>query len=237
MVERNAGVAPDNRIAFRIGIHLGDIVEESDGDLMGDGVNIAARLEGLCEPGGVCLSGEAHGQVRDRLKEKFVDLGERQLKNIARPVRAYALPAAAIAGPNDQGPRATRVSALRGGGSARLSALAAALAVAIAAGASAGAPDSRRDCAALLPRRQARDRAAAFDRRPAVREPERRQGARIFRRRDHRRSDHRSLASARQLRHRPQHRLHLQRQAGRREADRARTWREVSARRQRASPR
>ena len=103
MVERNAGVAPDNRIAFRIGIHLGDIVEESDGDLMGDGVNIAARLEGLCEPGGVCLSEDAHRQVRDRLKENFVDLGERQLKNIARPVRAYALPAAAIAGSKDQG--------------------------------------------------------------------------------------------------------------------------------------
>jgi len=111
MVERNAGVAPDNRIAFRIGIHLGDIVEESDGDLMGDGVNIAARLEGLCEPGGVCLSEDAHRQVRDRLKENFVDLGERQLKNIARPVRAYALSAAAIAGSKDQGPRATRVRA------------------------------------------------------------------------------------------------------------------------------
>jgi adenylate cyclase len=116
MVERNAGVAPDNRIAFRIGIHLGDIVEESDGDLMGDGVNIAARLEGVCEPGGVCLSEDAHRQVRDRLKENFVDLGERQLKNIARPVRAYALPAAAIIGSKDQGPRATRVRAIRGGG-------------------------------------------------------------------------------------------------------------------------
>jgi adenylate cyclase len=116
MVERNAGVAPDNRIAFRIGIHLGDIVEESDGDLMGDGVNIAARLEGVCEPGGVCLSEDAHRQVRDRLMENFVDLGERQLKNIARPVRAYALSAAAIAGSKDQGPRATRVRALRGGG-------------------------------------------------------------------------------------------------------------------------
>src|SRR4029077_4054829 len=68
MVERNAGVAPDNRIAFRIGIHLGDIVEESDGDLMGDGVNIASRLEGLSEPGGLCLSGAAYEQVRDRVK-------------------------------------------------------------------------------------------------------------------------------------------------------------------------
>ena len=60
MVERNAGVASDNRIAFRIGIHLGDVVEEADGDLMGDGINIAARLEGVCEPGGLCLSGAAY---------------------------------------------------------------------------------------------------------------------------------------------------------------------------------
>src|ERR1700722_3429514 len=116
MVERNAGVALEKRIQFRIGIHLGDIVEESDGDLMGDGVNNAARLEGVCEPGGVCLSEDAHRQVRDRLKENFIDLGERQLKNIARPVRAYALPAAAIAGSRDQGPQATAPRAVRDGG-------------------------------------------------------------------------------------------------------------------------
>ena len=91
MVERNAGVAPDKRIEFRIGIHLGDVVEESDGDLMGDGVNIAARLEGLCEPGGIVLSGAAYEHARDRVKDTFVDLGEKQLKNIARPVRIYAL--------------------------------------------------------------------------------------------------------------------------------------------------
>jgi adenylate cyclase len=91
MVERNAGVALEKRIEFRIGIHLGDVVEESDGDLMGDGVNIAARLEGVCEPGGVCLSSAAYDQVRDKLKEPFVDLGEKELKNIARPIRAYGL--------------------------------------------------------------------------------------------------------------------------------------------------
>jgi adenylate cyclase len=116
MVDRNAGVAADKRIQFRIGIHLGDIVEESDGDLMGEGVNIAARLEGVCEPGGVCVSEDAHRQVRDRLTENFVDLGERQLKNIARPVRAYALSTLEIAGSKDQGPQATRLRALRGGG-------------------------------------------------------------------------------------------------------------------------
>ena len=91
MVERNAGVPADRRIEFRIGIHLGDVVEESDGDLMGDGVNIAARLEGIAEPGGVCLSSAAYEQVRDKLRHGFVDLGDKRLKNIARPVRAYAV--------------------------------------------------------------------------------------------------------------------------------------------------
>jgi adenylate cyclase len=67
MVERNAGLPPERRIEFRVGIHLGDVVEESDGDLMGDGVNIAARLEGIAEPGSICLSEDAYRQVRDRL--------------------------------------------------------------------------------------------------------------------------------------------------------------------------
>ena len=85
MVERNAGLPPERRIELRVGIHLGDVVEESDGDLMGDGVNIAARLEGIADPGGICLSEDAYRQVRDRLKEEFIDLGETELKNIARP--------------------------------------------------------------------------------------------------------------------------------------------------------
>src|SRR5246127_5018078 len=67
MAERNAGVPPERRIEFRIGVHLGDIVEESDGDLMGDGVNIAARLEGMAEPGAICLSEDAYRQVKSRL--------------------------------------------------------------------------------------------------------------------------------------------------------------------------
>jgi len=91
MVERNDGLPEDRRIEFRIGVHLGDVVDESDGDLMGDGVNIAARIERVAEPGGVCISGGAYEQVRDRLKESFVDLGETQLKNIVRPVRVYAV--------------------------------------------------------------------------------------------------------------------------------------------------
>jgi adenylate cyclase len=91
MVERNAGLPPERRIEFRVGIHLGDVVEESDGDLMGDGVNIAARLEGIAQPGGICLSEDAYRQVRDRLQDEFIDLGEKDLKNIARPVRVYAV--------------------------------------------------------------------------------------------------------------------------------------------------
>src|SRR5215468_8254614 len=76
MLERNAGLPPDRRIEFRIGIHVGDVVEESDGDLMGDGVNIAARLETVASPGGIVLSGVAYEQVRDKISEEFVDLGD-----------------------------------------------------------------------------------------------------------------------------------------------------------------
>ena len=91
MVERNAGVASDKRIEFRIGIHLGDVVEEADGDLMGDGVNIAARLEGIAKPGAICLSEQAYWQVKGRLDLGVTDLGPTQLKNIADPIRVYSL--------------------------------------------------------------------------------------------------------------------------------------------------
>ena len=91
MVERNAGLSPERRIEFRVGIHLGDVVEESDGDLMGDGVNIAARLEGIAEPGGICLSEDAYRQVKGRLDPAADDLGKTQLRNIAEPIRVYAL--------------------------------------------------------------------------------------------------------------------------------------------------
>jgi TolB-like protein/class 3 adenylate cyclase len=89
MVERNAGVPPERRIEFRIGIHLGDVVEENDGDLMGDGVNVAARLEHLAEPGGVLISGAAYDQLQGKLDVALKFVGEQNLKNIARPVRAY----------------------------------------------------------------------------------------------------------------------------------------------------
>ena len=91
LAKRNIGVPPERRIEFRVGIHLGDVVEEADGDLMGDGVNIAARLEGIAEPGAICLSEDAYRQVKGRLDLKASDLGPTQLKNIAEPIRVYSL--------------------------------------------------------------------------------------------------------------------------------------------------
>jgi adenylate cyclase len=91
LIEHNVGVADDRRIDFRIGIHLGDVVEEADGDLMGDGVNIAARLEGIAKPGAICLSEDAYRQVSGRLDMAVTDLGPTQLKNIERSIRVYSL--------------------------------------------------------------------------------------------------------------------------------------------------
>jgi adenylate cyclase len=91
MPERNSGVPEDSRIEFRIGVQLGDVVEEDDGDLMGDGVNIAARLEGVAKPGAICLSEDAYRQVKSRLDVAVADLGKQKLKNIAEPVRIYSV--------------------------------------------------------------------------------------------------------------------------------------------------
>ena len=88
MTERNSLTPLDKRIELRIGIHVGDIIIE-EGDIFGDGVNIAARLEGIAEPGGICISDDAYRQVRDKLNIAIADAGEQQLKNIARPVRVY----------------------------------------------------------------------------------------------------------------------------------------------------
>jgi TolB-like protein len=90
MVERNAAAPVDQRIEFRVGINLGDVIVEGD-DIFGDGVNIAARLEALAEPGGICVSRVVRDQVRDRLDYTFQDMGEQQVKNIARPVRVYRI--------------------------------------------------------------------------------------------------------------------------------------------------
>ena len=94
MTGRNTGVPPDSRIEFRIGINVGDIVVE-DGDIFGDGVNVAARLEALAEPGGICVAARVQEDAAGRLDLGFEDIGEQQLKNIARPVRAYRVIASA----------------------------------------------------------------------------------------------------------------------------------------------
>jgi adenylate cyclase len=94
MAASNAGLPPDGRIEFRIGINVGDIVVE-DGDIFGDGVNVAARLEGLAEPGGICVSARVQEDVAGRLDLAFEDMGEQALKNIARPVRVYRVVTAA----------------------------------------------------------------------------------------------------------------------------------------------
>ena len=111
MAERNAGTPESKRIVYRIGVNLGDVLIEGD-DILGDGVNIAARLEGLCEPGGVLVSGTAYDHVRGRIDADFIDLGEKDLKNVARPVRVYAVrigsqgagPVPPASGPNKQKP-------------------------------------------------------------------------------------------------------------------------------------
>src|SRR5712671_1778397 len=96
MVERNAATPLGQRIAFRVGINLGDVIAEEE-DIFGDGVNVAARLEALAEPGGICVSRVVRDQVRDKLDYGFEDLGEQQVKNIARPVRVYRIPLAETA--------------------------------------------------------------------------------------------------------------------------------------------
>jgi class 3 adenylate cyclase len=88
MAERNGDIAAAERIDFRVGINLGDVIVEGE-DIFGDGVNVAARLEALAEPGGICISRVARDQVRDKLDLAFEDMGEQQVKNIARPVRVY----------------------------------------------------------------------------------------------------------------------------------------------------
>src|SRR6266576_1684743 len=88
MAQRNEGVPRDRRMLFRIGINLGDILIEGD-DILGDGVNVAARLEGIAEPGGICISASAYDQVRGKVEVEFADLGEQSMINIAQPIRAY----------------------------------------------------------------------------------------------------------------------------------------------------
>jgi adenylate cyclase len=96
MIDREPEATDERQIRFRIGINLGDVIAEG-GDIFGDGVNVAARLEALAEPGGICVSRMVRDQIRDKLSYPLEDMGEQSVKNIARPVRVYALRSAAIA--------------------------------------------------------------------------------------------------------------------------------------------
>ena len=128
MAERNAGEAEDQQTRFRIGINIGDIIIEG-GDIFGDGVNIAARLEGLADPGGICVHRDVRSQVRNRLPLAFEDMGEVEVKNIARPLRVYKIvldgsqPAQPAAKPPAAKPRIQAFACCRlrriGGGAAR----------------------------------------------------------------------------------------------------------------------
>ena len=191
MVERNAGVAPDKRIEFRVGIHVGDVVQESDGDLMGDGVNIAARMEGICEPGAICLSEDAYRQVKGRLDLAVSDLGLKQLKNIAEPIRIYSLEvgASAVAKPTPS-PSPEKSAPPR-------------LSMIVLPFANIGG-DAEQEHFVDGVTESLHDRPVAHSWR---------------------------------LRRRPQYGVHLQRQAARREDDRARTERALCARRQRPAGR
>jgi class 3 adenylate cyclase/TolB-like protein len=112
LASRNGAVAVEKRLTFRIGINVGDIIGER-GDIFGDGVNVAARLESLCEPGGLCISRAVRDQVRDKLPVAFDDLGEQQVKNIARPIRAFGLTPQAIAAIPELTPQAHAASSSR----------------------------------------------------------------------------------------------------------------------------
>ena len=110
MIDRERLVADERRIRFRIGVNLGDVIAEDD-DIFGDGVNVAARLEALAEPGGICISRTVRDQIRDKLAYPFEDRGEQNVKNIARPVRVYALPPEAVTAlPTSSAPPAAPVA-------------------------------------------------------------------------------------------------------------------------------
>jgi class 3 adenylate cyclase len=226
MVDRNANMEPDQCIRFRIGVNLGDVIIDGD-DIYGDGVNIAARLEALAEPGGICVSRVVRDQIRDKLLYPFDDMGEQSVKNIARPLGAYAMNAAAVgatplvtAPTEPSPPRSPQPAAHRhrcgrpcrdrhrGGRLVAEPGFDASLDTS----ACSSQPANASHC-------QHAD-AAPVNRCAAVRQSQQPSRPGIFRRRDHRRSDHRPLADCRQLCNRPHHRLCVQGEICRSEADR-----------------
>ena len=239
MIDREPEATDERRIRFRIGVNLGDIIAE-DGDIFGDGVNVAARLEALAEPGGICVSGTVRDQIRDKLPYPFEDRGEQSVKNIARPVRVYALrpeavadlppSSVAIAAPRSAAPcrcrnRGGRCGSATSSPSSRL--------VALAGDETLSDPTVTAVAAASTAISQPARGAAHVDRRAAFRQSQRRPGPAVFRRRRHRGSDDRSVADPGHARDLAQYRFHLPEQAGRHEADRPRAGGALCARRKR----
>ncbi len=223
LIERNAGLPPERRIEFRVGIHLGDVVEEADGDLMGDGVNIAARLEGIAKPGAICLSEDAYRQVSGRLDMEVTDLGPTKLKNIEKPIRAYSLevgnpatakPAKAVA------PSRRSMAALRRRGGRR-----------------ADRDRGRRLAFSWRQPRPARRGRTTFHRRAALLKSLGRCEPGLSWRRSDRRADHQPVAAARQFRRLAHDGLLLSRQGDGRKADRQGARRALCAGGERAKER
>jgi adenylate cyclase len=204
MADRDMDLAEERRLRFRIGVNLGDVIADG-GDIYGDGVNIAARLEGLAAPGGICVSGTVRDHIGDRLPYAFENMGEQSVKNIARPIRVYALRPEAIA----ELPATSVVVEVR-----RQRRIAPAVIVAaVAAGLVIAAADDKAlfdtGCGGNRVSCTASRRAAPVVRRVAVRQSEQRPRPAIFRRRDHRRSDNRSVADRGHGRDLAQYRVHL----------------------------
>ena len=177
MLSRNAEEPEDKRVIFRIGINVGDIIIDGD-DIFGDGVNIAARLESLCEPGGLCISRTANDQIRDKLALSFADLGEQTVKNIARAVGVFGLAAKDIAAlPEEELPQApaTAKPAVDIAPRLRRRAVLFAAAAIVILIVAAGAWFVRQHGWTL--RRERRLYRAPFDRRAAVRQSKRQPGA------------------------------------------------------------
>ncbi|HME83011.1 MAG TPA: adenylate/guanylate cyclase domain-containing protein [Roseiarcus sp.] len=232
MAERNADVPEARRILYRIGVNLGDVLIDGE-DILGDGVNLAARLEGIAEPGGICISGSAYDQVRGRIDANFVDLGERTLKNIAQPVRVYTLGVGEIARASASTPLRPAIP-VKPGAAALLGIVA--LLVVIAAGGGYWFIANRPAAVATgAPAPVASNAAAPAEAKHLSivvlpftlgrSEPG------LLRRRHHRESHDGPVAHPEQLRHRPQHCLHLQGQERRRQDDWQGTRRALRARR------
>ena len=237
MIARNSGMPPEQRIEFRIGIHLGDVVEEADGDLMGDAVNIAARLEALAAPCAICLSEDAYRQVSGRLDMEVTDLGPTKLKNIERSIRIYSLQVSVPA-------QAKPMTALGPPAPKERSSLTplvvgvAALLIVLAGGASwllgayrpTAVPAKAPTAVASNPTTPAEPKHLSIVVLPFTNlsnDP----SPGLFRQRTHGELDHRPVAPQRLLRDRAQHRLHVQRQERRRAGNRQRAWGALCARR------